>query len=204
MDAPGSDLSTKQTYVRWWIHRLTIKSRILTFFFSGSHVIEDPDSGIAAMSLVCALILTIPFGCFSFLNDDYFSSLKTSLQLCAGGTSFSGQTFDMIHTFIMRSVSACLFFSIMGLIISSIYYVFKPIPGSDLKIWCENQGRYLVGSLFIITALDVVGLMALGHCLMEYSAISIDSVCTFNVAPLFTPGIYGVVVSFSVGLVCML
>jgi predicted Fe-S protein YdhL (DUF1289 family) len=53
-------------FVRWWIQRLSINSRVLTFFFSDAHVIEDPDSGIGAMVLVCALILTIPFSMFSF------------------------------------------------------------------------------------------------------------------------------------------
>ena len=53
---------------RWWILRLISRPRVLTFFFGGFHVIEDPDSGIGAMVLVCALILTIPFSTFSYIN----------------------------------------------------------------------------------------------------------------------------------------
>lgn len=203
-EPPGDNLLAKQSNIRWWLQRVTIKSRILTFFAMQSHIIEDPDTGIGAMVLVCALILTIPFGAFSYLNDNYLTSLQDSLTKCVDGRSFSGQNFDSIKNLITKSLSACIFCSIMGLILSSVYYVFKPLPGKDLELWCRNQGRILIASLFVVTALDIAGLMALGYCLLGYSSIQFADICTYDGSQIFKSGVYGVVVSFVVAVGCML
>ena len=202
-DPPTGDVSYRRKFCRWWIQRATFNSRILAFF-STNPLIENPDSGIGALVLVCALILTIPFGCISFLNDAFFTGLQNALALCPDGRSYSNQTYAMIHFRIMRTLSACIFFSMMGLILSSVYYVFKPRPGRDLDLWCRNQGRFLIGSMFLVTALDIIGLIAFGTYLLEYSAVTISTVCTYNVDSMYLPGVYGVVTSFVVGLLCML
>ena len=193
----------KKNSYRWWMQRLTLNSRVLTFFFSGVHVIEDPDSGIGAMVLVCALILTIPFGVFSFINDSWFTSLRNALSNCSSGLSYSHQTYGVIHSSITKSLSACVYFSMMGLIISSVYYVFKPLPGKEMDRWCRSQGRVLIACLFSCTACSVAGLMALGLYLLEYSAIQFADVCTYDVNKLYVPGIIGLVVSFGVSIMCM-
>lgn len=202
-EPPGSNLLAKQGHLRWWLQRLTIKSRILTFFAMQSHIIEDPDTGIGAMVLVCALILTIPFGAFSYLNDSFLTALQKSLKQCENEKSYSGQTFENIRSLINKSLSACIFCSLMGLILSSVYYVFKPLPGKDLDTWCRNQGRILIASLFIVTALDIAGLMALGYCLLGYSSVQLVNICTYDVGAVYTSGVYGVVVSFVVAVACM-
>jgi hypothetical protein len=203
-EPPGDNLLAKQGHLRWWLQRVTIKSRILTFFAMQSHIIEDPDTGIGAMVLVCALILTIPFGAFSYLNDNYLTALQNSLLKCDNAKSFSGQNFESIKNLINKSLSACIFCSIMGLILSSVYYVFKPLPGKDLELWCRNQGRILIASLFIVTALDIAGLMALGYCLLGYSSVQLANICTYDSSPIFKSGVYGVIVSFVVAVGCML
>lgn len=203
-EPPGDNLLAKQGHIRWWLQRVTIKSRILTFFAMQSHVIEDPDTGIGAMVLVCALILTIPFGTFSYLNDNFLTALQNNLSKCVNGKSFSGQSFETIRNLINKSRSACIFCSIMGLILSSVYYVFKPLPGKDLELWCRNQGRFLIASLFIVTALDIAGLMTLGYCLLGYSSVQLENICTYDGSEIFKSGVYGVVVSFVVAVGCML
>jgi hypothetical protein len=193
----------QKRFVRWWIQRLTINSRVLTFFFSDAHVIEDPDSGIGAMVLVCALILTIPFSMFSFLNGQYFLNLQTNIDACDGMVSFSNETYGSVHGSITTSLSVCMFFSMMGLIISSIYFVFKPLPGKEMARWCRSQGRWLIASLFFVTSLSIAGLMALGVYFLKYVTVLDHDVCVDSSKPIFVPGIAGLVVAFVVALACM-
>lgn len=190
-------------YARFWVQRFTVNSRVLNFFFSDAHVIEDPDAGIGAMVLVCALILTIPFGSFSFLNDSYFSGLKGAIDACDGMVSASNESFSTVHNRMTKSMTACLFFSMMGLIISSVYFVFKPLPGKEMDRWCRSQGRVLIGSLFLVTSLAIAGLMALGVYALKYVAVQNVNVCHDDVSSLFVPGVTGIVVSFFVALCCM-
>jgi hypothetical protein len=73
---------SKRWYLKWWLQRITYKSRVVNFFIPGNHhVIEEPDGGMSAMALVCALILTIPFGVFSHLNDEFFSSVREAIEV---------------------------------------------------------------------------------------------------------------------------
>ena len=192
-----------KTYARWWMQRFTIHSRVLTFFYSGVHIIEDPDAGISAMVLVCALILTIPFGVFSFVNDSWFTALKNNLALCPDQSSYSGQDFGIIQDRVTKSISACMYSSMMGLILSSLYFVFKPLGGKEIDRWCRTQGRVLIASLFTVTAFAVAGVMALGLYLLEFGAVLGNDICVYNVNPVYVPGIIGLTVSFIVGLSCM-
>ena len=188
---------------RWWILRVTSRPRVLTFFFSGVHVIEDPDSGIGAMVLVCALILTIPFSTFSYINAGWLLSLQTAVESCSNKKSYSGESYGQIHDRMISSLSACMYFSLMGLIISSVYYVFKPLPGKEIDHWCRLQGRALILSLFLVTAAAISSLLSLGLYLLEYSSLESIDICFFHANPSYETGITGIVLSFLLALACM-
>ena len=54
------------------------KSTILKFFLETEDIDYDHyDSSVSAMALICALLLTIPFGVLSLMNGEYFTSQKT-------------------------------------------------------------------------------------------------------------------------------
>jgi hypothetical protein len=73
---------SKRSYLLWWLQRITYKSRVVSFFIYGNHyVMEEPDAGMSAMALVCALILTIPFGIFSILNDGFFTAIREAIEV---------------------------------------------------------------------------------------------------------------------------
>jgi hypothetical protein len=73
---------SKRSYLKWWLQRITYKSRVVNFFVVGNnYIIEEPDAGISAMALVCALILTIPFSIFGSLNDNFFASVREAIEV---------------------------------------------------------------------------------------------------------------------------
>ena len=194
---------SQKSFMRWWIQRLTINSRVLTFFFSDAHVIEDPDAGIGAMVFVCALILTIPFSLFTFLTGQFFVNLQTNIDACDGSVSFFNESYATVHARMTTSLSVCIFFSMMGLIVSSIYFVFKPLPGKEMDRWCRSQGRVLIASLFLVTSLSIAGLMALGIYFFKYVTVLDHDVCVDGSKTFFLPGIAGLVIAFVVALMCM-
>jgi hypothetical protein len=138
---------SKRSYLLWWLQRITYKSRVVNFFLIGNHyIIEEPDSGMSAMALVCALILTIPFGVFSFLTDAFFTSIREALEACPNQQTITGWNYSLFYTHVMQSFSVCLYCSMMGIIVTSVYYIFKPLPGKDMRKWCRSQGRLLLVS----------------------------------------------------------
>lgn len=139
-------VNTKETIFtrNYWIKRLR-KSRIVAFFISENHIVDDPDAGIGALSLVCALILTIPYGIFQFLTSDFFDALYIQMLTCKDGRSINGRNYQEVFDRMISSLAATIFGSMMGLILSSFYYIFQPLAGKDIEKWCRSQGRYLIG-----------------------------------------------------------
>jgi hypothetical protein len=81
-DVVPTNNRSKRWHHKWWLQRITCKSRVVNFFVPGNdHIIEEPDAGMSAMALVCALILTIPFGIFSHLNDDFFAGVREAIEV---------------------------------------------------------------------------------------------------------------------------
>mmetsp|Transcript_16078 Transcript_16078/g.15429 ORF Transcript_16078/g.15429 Transcript_16078/m.15429 type:complete len:361 (-) Transcript_16078:151-1233(-) len=197
---------SKRWYLKWWLQRITYKSRVVNFFVPGNnHIIEEPDAGISAMALVCALILTIPFGIFGSLTDGFFASVREAIEKCPGNPpqTITGWTYPDMYLRTMQSFSTSLYCSMMGIIVTSIYYIFKPLPGKDMRKWCLSQGRVLLVLMFLVTTASLSGLMAIGFYLLYFSAGEYKDLCTYDVSYLYYPGLIGLVICFILSLICM-
>eukprot|EP00596_Hydrurales_sp_CCMP1899_P010328 CAMPEP_0119042606 /NCGR_PEP_ID=MMETSP1177-20130426/16017_1 /TAXON_ID=2985 /ORGANISM="Ochromonas sp, Strain CCMP1899" /LENGTH=336 /DNA_ID=CAMNT_0007009519 /DNA_START=191 /DNA_END=1198 /DNA_ORIENTATION=+ len=123
------------TYGRnYWTRRMQ-KSRIVAFFTSANHIVDDPDAGIGALSLVCALILTIPYGILQFLTSDFFNALHAQMLTCKDEKALNGFVYSQVFDRMITSLVASIFGSMMGLILSSFYYIFQPLAGKDIEKW---------------------------------------------------------------------
>jgi hypothetical protein len=188
----------------WWRKRLTVNSRVWSFFFGKSHMMEDPDAAISAMTLVCALTLTIPFSIMSYMNGTFFTDLKATLSNCPAGIGSSAKdSYDTVFRSMQQALWACVMCSIMGLTLSSVYYVFQPLPGKDLDGWCRNQGRVLFTSLIIVTMCAIVALLVLSSYLFTYYTVPTDDVCTYTAEYLFNPGAICLILTFVIAMWCM-
>mmetsp|Transcript_16086 Transcript_16086/g.15440 ORF Transcript_16086/g.15440 Transcript_16086/m.15440 type:complete len:390 (-) Transcript_16086:94-1263(-) len=197
---------SKRWYLKWWLQRITYKSRVVNFFVPGNnHIIEEPDAGISAMALVCALILTIPFGIFGSLTDGFFASVREAIEKCPGNPpqTITGWTFDAMYLRTMQSFSTSFYCSMMGIIVTSIYYIFKPLPGKDMRKWCRSQGRLLLVLMFLVTTSSLIGLMAIGFYLLYFSAGENKDLCTYDVRYIYYPGLVGIVICSFLSLVCV-
>lgn len=194
----NKDAGLRQRFLSFFNKR----SRVLSFFFSRNYAIEDPNTGIGALVTICALVLTIPFGTFQTLSGDFFQSIKDALDACPGAT-LNGRTYHAIFKDIIHALAGTIYSSIMGLIISSVYYVFQPLPGKDMDRWCRRQGRFLFISLFLLTQISVIYLLVLSYSLLQFYSVRVNDLCDYSVVRIFFPGVAMIVCSLIIGLVCM-
>jgi hypothetical protein len=125
------------------MQRITYKSRVVNFFVVGNHyIIEEPDGGMSAMALVCALILTIPFGIFSFLNNDFFKSIREAIEVYMYIYVYSLPSFLFIDN---HPIYLCIYIYVCMYVYMHVYkyihkykyeYILEAIEVSKVRLGC--------------------------------------------------------------------
>ena len=190
----------------WWFQRLTKRLRVFKFFSPFSdHLIDEPESAISAMALICALILTVPFWIFGLFKDSYITDLKDSIDICPGHVNKFGESFHDAYRTLLLYPSVTMYTSLMGLIMSSIYFIFKPSKGRDLDKWCRKQGRLLMLILFVLCVIAVTTLCACAaNLLKHYTILFVDHCSPDDFATnLWVPGASACAAAFVVALIGM-
>lgn len=87
-----------------------------------------------------------PAICFSSVKsfNIYFAH---AMKVCPNAQTITGWTYPQMYLRTMQSFSVCLYCSMMGIIVTSVYYIFKPLPGKEMRKWCRSQGRLLLVSI---------------------------------------------------------
>ena len=124
---------------------------------------EDMDTKVNSMGLISALVLTIPFGLFTSLGNDYWSGLAQAIIDC--GSDTKSTSIGPAKDGLLNNLIASLVASVLGIILSTFYYLFKPPDakkrmtlGANKKIKSFgdyavllHKNKYIVASLTTLT-----------------------------------------------------
>ena len=97
------------------------------------------------MVLVCALVLTVPFGFFQYFNEGFFDLLKSNIDACRASYSEEDFNFDYNRetTDTLNNVITCIMSSLCALIMAVLYYLFKPDP-FEMEVFMRRNGNILL------------------------------------------------------------
>ena len=136
---------------------------------------SDLDEGVNQMALVLAVILTIPYQVGGATGYAYFNWLSDELRRCpkeaAGGYNFE----DAIAAF-REYMLCCMFSSMIGMIFSTFYYLFKRSHPKDLKAYMR-QSRLLTIYIFICCGFALISLMTLSNFLLSWYVMGSGEMC---------------------------
>ena len=97
------------------------------------------------MVLVCALILTIPFGFFGYFDEEFFDDMRTAIDTCRA--NYSEEEFFLTYDYeskdIMNNIVTCIMSSLLTLIMAVLYYLFKPDP-FEMEVFMRRNGNILL------------------------------------------------------------
>ena len=143
------------------------------------------DAGVNAFALLNALVLTIPYGCVMNLNGEFFDELYAAWQLCEPNevtmaTVYGGEA--VYHNYIIRNLCVANYGSICGLIMATLYYVFKPTDSTGLTRWSKKKIRILVMCIFISTIAAIFGIMFVYTGIIQVYSRRSSEYCELNPA----------------------
>jgi hypothetical protein len=171
------------------------KSPVLKFFLEvDDEAALDYDNAVNALALICALVLTVPFGVMGMTNSEYFENLEVTLDAC---TNSGAVTYEAQFSKYLSNLGLTIYTCLMGLTFSCGYYLFyNKEQSSELSHFQRLKLKILMFCLFLATVGAVTGLMNLSSLLLNYYTVPFDKLCTYNNSDIWGTGIFFVFLSF--------
>lgn len=180
------------------------RSNVLKFFMHFESDDFNFDGGVSAMALICALLLTIPFGLLSFLNDSFWTSTGKKIDACGGSILSTGEygladyQYEIVHNLV-----CVIYASMSGLILSTFYYLFKPSKSIKITPSLMKRERILVLLLFVCCCSSVVGIMDITADMIIISVNPAEQFCSNPFSYSWQVGVAFLAFSFVAGLALM-
>lgn len=166
--------------------------------------LDDPSDAVNAAGVVCALILTIPFGLAQLFSADSMSELKTILDSCPKGSwqESNGYTYSYIQYQISANTTACIYSSMAGVVLSSTFHLYKP-NADDMAAWVRKHGMAFLFMLIIATIISIGSLLNVSSDVLNYALVAADDICDYNVNGYYLPGVLMLVAVFFASIIVL-
>ncbi len=177
-----------------------IKDNTLRDMFIGHEVTSDDiDNVVSTLTLMNALILTIPYGIMSSADNQYWDWMEDTLKACVK------TKFKYADNFVLFSDSfnAVVYCTIADLLIAMVYYLLRPKSDKKFRAWWKSA-RYVILMLLSGTAISVISLVAVSAWLFSWYMIPTSKLCTYSAASQTTTGVIVISVVFLLSIFLML
>ncbi len=134
--------------------------------------VDEYDTGVNAMALLCGLIISLPYQIIGSLNTGYFDQLRDIMDACPDGIS-NGVTFAQARGNFKLCINICIDSSVAGMVLSTFYFLFKRNKAEDFVKW-RRKARTIVLLLFVSTSMTMSSLMYLTTLLLRWFVINSD------------------------------
>lgn len=102
-------------------YRRLVSGAAMRYIYGIGLQLQIVDTFLNTLSLINALIVTIPFGVMSMYGADFWDSLEQSMKQHGCGSQF-----DDVYNSIRGNINAVLCFSLIPLLITTLYYIVRP------------------------------------------------------------------------------
>jgi hypothetical protein len=187
MDTPMKEVVIKaQKRIDAKTKTTVYKSNVMKFFFDFESADLNLNDSVNALSLISALLLATPFSIITLYDGEFFENLDIQLETCANEEmgSLGDARFRLLS-----SVSSTIYSSLVTLVFSGLYYLFRP-NGNQIPTKLQNKKmRFLVFCTFGSTISAVVSAMTMyGNHLAFFSFQPSSDFCDNPANLYFGPG----------------
>ena len=134
---------------------------------------ETLNGAVQSLALICALVITIPFGLMSSLNADFWESLDILATDC------KEYGYNAMSTQMYAALRATIFSATGGLIMTAFFYLLKP---KDIKKWW-HKGRFFLMLMFSLTGISVIALICASNVYISITSYTAENYCTASSFP---------------------
>ena len=152
----------------------SLENNSVTRLMNGKDLDSDTlDGAVGALALICALVLTIPYGLMSSMSSEFWDNIDKLATEC--------EEFDagVMSSQLYTAIRVTIFTSTGGLIVSTFYYLLKP---KDLIPWWP-RGRFFLLLLFLLTSISVIALICVSNVYIGVTGFVSEKYCSSDTMP---------------------
>lgn len=159
----------KIDFVEYWQSRWQ-KSNIRKFYLGTGLTSKEVDDVVNALSVVNALILTIPFSTITSLNNSYWDWLRQNIISCD-----SSELFHEEYQKLLISLYGSAYSSMVCVLIAVMYYILRPDNRYFDEWWA--RAKWAVVIIALGTALSIGFILTMFGSLTALYATDTLSLC---------------------------
>ena len=154
--------------------RVIETNSILLFIDKYTSKIVPTTDSINTMALICALVLTIPYGIMSFINGDWFNELETKLSLCGHAADYRNN-----YVVMNNNIAVSIYASMINLMMVAFYYASgnSNLDGTE-TLSKKLRLKFMVLLMLATLICSIVGLMDVTSFL--FTVYMNDDVCSIS------------------------
>lgn len=137
---------------------------------------EDVDSIVNTITLMNALVLTIPYGIMSSAGYDYWDWVQDTLKQCPS-TKF---TFDQDFNQFGRAFHAVIYSAITILLVAMAYYLLRPRTVMKFRRWWKAGARYVIFIMLAGTTSSCISMVACTTWMFSWYMMPTSKLCTYS------------------------
>ena len=160
---------------------------------------DDIDTVVNTLTLVCALILTIPYGVMTAADPDYWQSVREVLAACPVQKFTYEEDFQLFS----GGFNTVVYSNICVLIMAVMYYLLRPKDDTKFRKWWKSA-RYVIIMMMMGTVCSIVCLVIISTWLFSWYLIPWSKWCTYSAKSSTISGVAAIVCCAFTGLYFML
>lgn len=160
---------------------------------------EEIDTVVNTLTLVCALILTIPYGVMTAASPDYWDYVESTLAACPVQLYTYAQNYSLFS----GAFNTVVYSNISVLIMAVLYYLLRPKDDDKFRKWWKSA-RYVVIMMMLGTLCSVTCLVIVSAWLFSWYLVPTSKYCTYSAKSSEMAGVAVIVSSAVFSLLVML
>lgn len=160
------DRTLNYLHFRWKI------STVRVLYVENQLTTQQADSIVNTITLLNALLLTIPFSIVGSLNNSYWDWLEVSINKCTVAPFDWHSVYDKFQNAIFASVYPTL----ISLVLAVLYYLLRPEEPTVFRIWWKRSKGVIIITM-INTIVSIISILTLLGYLVNYFVNSTAFLC---------------------------
>ncbi len=165
------------TYLSTFFYNKYSNSKLYEFYH-GTCLVEDVDVSMNTAIFINGILMSIPFGLSTSMSYDYWDWLNASVYKCFSDILSDDEKVHFLRYMeleIKSSLSASLFSATIGVLLSIIYFLFRP-RGVLFHSWFK-RAKYSITLIFMISAFSIISVFICAAMNIRYYNQSSVSIC---------------------------
>ena len=181
---PGNGEMTRCQLLRDYMVFRWKLSTVRKLYVENHLTASQGDSIVNTITLLNALLLTVPFQIMGNLGNSYWDWLDVAILNCADTPNYASWNWQQVYDHIQNALFASVYSTLISVVLAVLYYLLRPERPTVFKIWW-GRSKWVIVIMMITTIISIISILTLFGYLAGNYINSTNHLCAVD-TPLIT------------------